>query len=342
MVENQERAMAHEERSIAIQREAVERPRRALGWVFVLLAMALALAAMVSIAFRPHAAWPSALGAQCSPDDGAARPFGPPSTAADSGRMYSYLVSPDGRELYFCRRVGSAPEDYRIFRSLRVGSGWSSAEQVALGGEFSDLFPSLSSDGLRLVFSSYRPVPGDTSRVPNAHIWMARRGGTGWGAPEFVRASRLGHYHSGLRQDGAGTLRFRVTSPDWREAHDAELRWSGNAFEATITNTASPVVEYWRRRVGDSLYVWGAVTGSAGLSLLSVSRVTHPGGRRAPAQYFVTRAHEGGWTPLVRAGGGLGEGAPNFLWFSPDGCYVHYTRDYSEFMRVPVRSIVLP
>ena len=90
------------------------------------------------------------------------------------------------------------------------------------------------------------------------------------------------------------------------------------------------------------MHVWGAVTGPDGLSLVSVSRVTQPSGRRAPAQYFVTYARSDGWTPFVRAGGGLGVGSPNFAWFSSDGCYLHYTRDYSEFMRVSVGAVVAP
>lgn len=279
--------------------------------------------------------------AQCPSDDGRARPFGPRSTPADSGRIFSSLLSPDGREFWFFKRVGSAPEDYRIFRSLRVGHAWGPVEQVSLGGEYSDLYPSLSPDGERLVFASYRPAPGDTSSKRNAHLWTAQRQGKGWTPPEFIPASRLGHYHSGLRQDSTGTLRFRLTTPDWRETRDVELRWNGTAFDsAFMTGPASPAVEYWRRRSGDSLYVWGDVTGPGGLSLVQVSRVTQPGGRRAPAQYFATYQRSDGWTPLVRAGGGLGIGAPNFAWWSPDGCYVHYTRDYSEFMRVPVGAVI--
>jgi len=44
--------------------------------------------------------------------------------------------------------------------------GWSEAERVDLGGEFSDLYPTLTHDGQRLAFTSYRPFPGDTSAHP--------------------------------------------------------------------------------------------------------------------------------------------------------------------------------
>lgn len=304
---------------------------------------ARALLCIIAFAAAPQVAVGS-VSAQCTAD-GPATPFGPRAAMpADSGRMYSYLLTGGGREMYFFKRVGAAPEDYRIFHATRAGTSWGQPERVNLGGDFSDLYPSLSPDGQRLAFSSYRPVPGDTSKHPNSHLWMARRTPTGWSMPELVRASRIGYYHSGLRQDSVGTLTFNLTTPDWRSAENMQLRWNGGNFETQMTPVAqSPALDYWRKQSGDSVYVWGVVSApDARMTLVQVSRVTQPSGRRGPAQYFVTYPRGDGWTPLVPAGGGLGSGAPNFLWFSGDGCYIHYTRDYTEFMRVPVRTVMKP
>ncbi len=287
------------------------------------------------------APFPPVLEAQCT-DRGPAAPFGPRPSAADAGRMYTYLLTPDGRDLYFFKRVGTAPEDYRIFRSVQTNAGWGTPEPVPLDGDHSDLYPAISADGTRLVFASYRPVPGDTSSKPNAHLWMARREGSVWGRPELVAASRLGHYHSGLKLDTVGTLRFHLTTPDWKDRRAAELRWTVDRFEPSLRSGTEPAAEYWQQRTGDSLFIWGSTPGPNGLSLVAASEVTQPGGRRMPAQYYLTYSRGGAWTPLVKAGGGLGEGAPNFAWFSRDGCYVHYTQDYSEFIRVPVERLVPP
>lgn len=296
------------------------------------LALAAALLAVLPAAGQAQA---------CPADAGPARPFGPPATAADSGRMFSYLLSPDGRELYFFRKMDPAEEDYRIFRSRRTVAGWSAPERVPLGGEYSDLYPALSPDGNRLVFSSYRPAPSatpDTSIHSNAHLWMARRSGSGWTTPEYLAASIPGHYHSGLRQDSAGTLHLRITTPDWREQWAATLRWTGADYAPALERSPeAAAVRYWRERSGDSIYVWGDVTGPGGLTLLQVSPVQ--GRRRGPARYFVTRPTDAGWSAPVPAGGGPGHGAPNFAWFSADGCLLHYTRDYSEFMRVAVGAL---
>ncbi len=260
-------------------------------------------------------------------------PFGPAMSLADSGRVFASTLTQDGHEFWFFKKVGS-DEDYRIYRSRRDGDGWSEPERVALGGEYSDLYPSISPDGRRLVFSSYRPVAGDNSGHPNAHLWMAERRGAGWSPPVLLPASRIGSYHSGLRQDSSGTLHLRITSPDWSRNEPMRLRWSGSGYVRALEADGEPAAEYWRAHLGDSMHVWGEVRGPEGLTLVQVSRVEGDRRRFAPGRYFVTRPTNGGWTPLVPAVGGLGSGSPNFAWFGHDGCHVHYTRDYSSFERV--------
>jgi len=272
----------------------------------------------------------------CPVDTLGLRPVGPTMLEEDAGKIYSSLVSPDGGEFFFFKRVGPGEEDYRIFRAQRLEHGWSSPEPVDLGASPSDLYPSLSPDGQVLVFSSYRPVPGDTSAHPNAHLWMARRAGAGWSTPSLLPASRLGFYHSGLRQDASGNLHLRVTTPDWSHAESMQLRRTGTGFAARLEPESAPAADYWAQRLGDSLHVWGEVTGPDGLALLQISRVDSATSRRGPGQYFITQRRGSAWTPLVRAGGGLGSGAPNFARFTPDGCYLEFTRDYSSFLRVPV------
>ena len=118
---------------------------------------------------------------------------------ADSGRIYRGTLAPGGRELWFFKKVSDDPqaEDYRIYRSRQTETGWSAAERVDLGGEFSDLYPTLTHDGRRLAFTSYRPFPGDTSTHPSANLWYADRRGDGWARPvPITSAVRPGYYHS--------------------------------------------------------------------------------------------------------------------------------------------------
>jgi len=270
-----------------------------------------------------------------------AEAFGPAMAASEQPRIYSHLVSSDGRELYFFKKTGPLNlEDYRIFRSVREGDGWSTPEQVRLGAEASDLYPALSRDGNRLVFSSYRPVPGDTSNHPNAHLYQSRRTANGWSEPELIPASRIGHYHSGVTLRDDGSLWFKLISPDWRTRQAMTLAWDGNAFARAMTPApVAPAQAYWQAHQGDSLQVWDAVEGIPGVTLLAVSRRL-PGGRAAPSTYFsTTRRDDGSFTPLTPVRSIPGE-APNFAWVSRDGCWLHFTWNYGRLMRVPVALIL--
>lgn len=252
--------------------------------------------------------------------------FGPAMSPGDSGKVYSSVLSPDGKEFYFFKLVGPGHEDYRIFRSRwNSGSGrWNSGELLDLGGDYSDLYPAPSPDGKRLVFSSYRPAPGDTSSHRNAHLWYVIRTGHDWSEPRFIRASTYGYYHSGLTNEPDGWVRYNLTTPDWNNTEQYRIRWADTGYSSPEKESPQPAVEYWRRRLGDSVYVWGAVSGPNGLALVQISRVS-ANGRRSPAVYFVSRQKGNEWSDLVPAGGGLGQGSPNFAWFSRDSCYVHYT-----------------
>jgi hypothetical protein len=274
----------------------------------------------------------------CPNGKGAER-FGPAMSPGDSGKVYSSVLSPDGKEFYFFKLVGPGHEDYRIFRSRSSSGHWTSAELLDLGGDYSDLYPAPSPDGKRLVFASYRPAPDDTSSHRNAHLWYVVRIGHDWAEPRFIRASTYGYYHSGLTSEADGSVRYNRTTPDWGSSEQFRIRWLDTAYSSAEKVPPHPAAEYWRGHLGDSSYVWGAVGGPDGIALVQVSRVA-ANGRRSPAVYFVSRQQGNEWSDLVPAGGGLGEGSPNFIWFSRDSCYVHFTRDYSSFVRVPLTTAI--
>src|SRR5690349_6066545 len=110
-------------------------------------------------------------------EEAAVEPFEPDLLATDN--VFRGTFAPDGRTFLFFRKVAANrdDEDYRILQSRLVNGRWTAPTRVTLGGEFSDLYPTISPDGRRLVFSSYRPVPGDTTSHRNAHLWYVDRVG---------------------------------------------------------------------------------------------------------------------------------------------------------------------
>lgn len=279
---------------------------------------------------------------RCSTSPARAEPFLP--ALGDSGKIYRGTFAPAGDEFWFFRKVSSGPraEDYRIFVSRRAAAGWSAAERVVLGGEFSDLYPTLSPDGRRLVFASYRRAPGDTAREPNAGLWSAERTAGGWSDPAFLRTvTRLGAYHSQPFVARDGRLFFRRTSPDWDTTTTLAAPPVGNGFGAP--EPYAPVERWrgWR----DTLSVWGGTPApDTSFILLEVSaRISNADGPR-PSDLWVSLREPSGWSVPVPLAGGVNTAAgwENFAVVTPDGCDLVFVRDFSGFYRVSLRAALPP
>ncbi|NER13635.1 hypothetical protein GWK08_09315 [Leptobacterium flavescens] len=87
-------------------------------------------------------------------------------------------VSPDGKEIYYS--VYSNDHAYStIVYSVRTGGKWEEPRIAPFSGKYRDGSPALSPDGMRLYFSSNRPVNGKEQNASN-DIWYVNRTGTGW------------------------------------------------------------------------------------------------------------------------------------------------------------------
>jgi len=279
------------------------------------------------------------LQAACAQTPATATPFAP--ELADSARLFRGTFSADGRTLYYFLKVTPNQEDYRIYVSRLSDGRWSKGERLDLGGDFSDLYPSVSRDGRRMVFASYRPAPGDTSSHRNAYLWYTDRRGDGWGPPVFIGpAAAFGYYHSGpiIREDRSVT--FARTTPDWRTKTSWTTRWTGSGYAAATPQGYDPALP-WRTWRTATHYVWGGQVSPKGdFALLDISELDDRG-RRRPADVWVSFRRGAEWTEPVRAGGGInGPGSENFVTFHPDGCRLVFVRDFSKFEQVSIDAAV--
>jgi L-ascorbate metabolism protein UlaG (beta-lactamase superfamily) len=249
------------------------------------------------------------------------------------GEVFRGTFSSDGRTFYFFKRTGTG-ENYRIFSSVRRGNTWSAPAIVDLGGPFSDLYPAISSDGRRLVFSSYRPVPGHSTSKPNAHLWYAERTDDGWGAPVFMaRTSTLGHYHSWAEFGFDGALYFRRTTPDWRRNETMRAAWDGAAF-----GSPEPYqdVERWKGWRSDVDVVGGAPGPAGRIVFLDVATKNPSTGRGASDIWIAVRQRHGWADPKPLAAGINSDGFDVFPFVSPDGSDLYFVRDFKAFHRIPL------
>lgn len=254
---------------------------------------------------------------------------------ADSGLLFRGQFSPDGQELWFFKKVTPGEhEDYRIFVSRLRDGAWGKAERVLINGEFSELYPAISPDGRRLVYSSYQPVPGDSSQHPNAHLYVAERRDGGWGPGVLQRAaSTLGSYNSGPRIGARGELLFAVTTPDWRTRTSMISEWNGREYGPARPRVL-PAVDRWKDWRKD-LYVWGGeLAPGDSIAILDISPIG-PNGRRGPAIIYFSKLEGDRWTEPRPVGAGVNTtGHNNFVFFSTDGCELLFTRDFSRFYHV--------
>lgn len=260
--------------------------------------------------------------------------FGP--GVLSSGEIYRGCFSPDGRSFYFFKKVTPGQEDYRIFVSRQINDKWSMPERVKLGGDFSDTYPALSKDGQRLVFASYRPVPGDTGKKPNAHLWYVDRKGDGWGEPVFMAtASKLGHYHSWVEFGFDDGVYFRRTTPDWRANETLVARWNGKEY---ATPEAVTVIERWKTWRTDVRIVGGSFSPAGNVLFFDVA-TRNPQTGRGASDIWVSFKRGADWAepkplgPLVNT-----DGFDVFPFFSPDGETLYFVRDFAVFHRVPLKA----
>jgi alpha-beta hydrolase superfamily lysophospholipase len=263
---------------------------------------------------------------------------------SDSARLFRGTFGPDGRTLYYFRKTTLGQEDYRILVSRYGSGGWSPGERLDLGGDFSDLYPSVSPDGKRLVFASYRPAPGDTASTPNAYLWYADRRGMGWGPPHFIgSAAQFGTYHSGPIIAADYSIRFHRTSGDWRTTWSRVSRWDGKRYLGSEPIGSADPGERWRDWQPGRYYVWGGQLAPGGdLAILDISPIDRRG-QRAPAQVWISVRQGEDWSEPRPAGGGVnGSGGTNFVAFSPDGCSVIYVRGFTRFEAVSLEALAGP
>ena len=267
----------------------------------------------------------------------AVEPFEPSLLATDN--VFRGTFAPDGRTFFFFRKVAKNPndEDYRILESRLVNGRWTAPVRVSLGGEYSDLYPTISPDGRRMVFSSYRPVPGDTSSHRNAHLWYVDRSGDAWGTPVFMgNASILGYYNSGPRFLSDGSVYWNATTPDWRSQKSYVTRWSGREYSAPEVFDLGERWRSWKPELAGSL---ASLAPDRSFAILELAR--SEGNRRRPPDLYVSFRRGDTWSDPQPLGGGVNtQATENFAMLSPDTKYVYFVRDFSGFYRAPLDKVM--
>jgi Tol biopolymer transport system component len=99
---------------------------------------------------------------------------------------YGPAFTPDGRTLYFTRRVNRRDSEF-IYESRLDSGHWSAPELAPFSGRYFDKEAFVAPDGKRIFFASLRPVDGvEPKDRRDFNIWFVEKTASGWSEPRHV------------------------------------------------------------------------------------------------------------------------------------------------------------
>ena len=245
--------------------------------------------------------------------------------------------SPAGDEMFFtlfAREVTGSPSapEVGLFRSRFSEGTWSEPEPLAINQEFDSYEPTLTADGLTMVFNSSRPY--DDGQVPEVNdLWMTtREEGGEWAAPrrldELTTFEFEESYSAFSPEQTLVFLANRPTETDSVQFDLHEARLVDGRFEPARVHPVSTA----RWGEGDP---WISPDGD----VLVFTRWDDRVGWLETVDLYISYRTGEGWSDPVPLADLNTDGADYSPGGSPDGRWFYYRAD-SRFMRVELEAVV--
>lgn len=191
------------------------------------------------------------------------------------------MFTPDGKEIWLGRIF---PSEIVFFR--RENGHWSGPTAASFSGEFNDLYPFLSADGNKLIYTSTRPREMGEAPLSRGrgHLWMVERTAAGWSQPVHLGEKvNFGPMQGSPCVSGLGNLYYsaRNTQDPSRSSDLYCSRWEEGGFAepenlGPVIN--SPAPEHCPFVAPDESYlIYSSFRGGFGRSDLFIS-FRRPGG----------------------------------------------------------------
>jgi hypothetical protein len=226
--------------------------------------------------------------------------------------------TPDGNEFYFTRRI----DDRNTLMAMRREDGvWTPPAVAGFSGTFSDVDPFITRDGLRLYFSSSRPLDG-AGESKDADLWYVERvPGGGWSAPVHpvdLNTAEKDDYYTSFADDG--TLYFSIF-----DSHGS----GGDIYRAQLMAGRFGPAELVSEGISTEANEHDPFVAPDGSYLIFTSN--RPGGHGSADLYISFRGPDGSWTEPVNMGEPVNsEGYDFCAMLSPDGKYLFFTRNINR------------
>ena len=233
--------------------------------------------------------------------------FAPGIVSAAAGIEFAITFSPDGREIYFTRRIDGGRNTLMVCRWEK--DGWTAPEAAAFTKDFPANEPHVTPDGRRLYFGCWRPKPG--TEQPAYGIWVVERTADGgWGEPRYhgegmyVSVARNGNLYM---MDFAGSPGPGLALYPWADGRYGPPRRLGEAVNSPREAVHAHIAPDESRLLFDSYNRPGAQGGEGDL-------------------FICFKNPDGSWGEAMNLGAAVNTPATNFCpSISPDGKYIFYT-----------------
>jgi glyoxylase-like metal-dependent hydrolase (beta-lactamase superfamily II) len=234
--------------------------------------------------------------------------FAPGIVSSAKAAEFGVTFSPDGREMYFTRRVDGGQNTIMVSRWEK--DGWTAPEEAAFAKGFPSNEPYITPDGRKLYFGCNRTRPG-AERAEYA-IWVVERAAAGaWSEPRyhgpgmFVSAARNGNLYM--------TDVAALVNPD---RPVVVYPWTGDRFGAPQRlggGVNAPVV-------ADHAYV------APDDSYILFDSPVRPGSQGGYGDLYICfKKPDGTWGEALNLGDAINTPATNFgPTVTPDGKYIFY------------------
>ncbi|TFG76456.1 MAG: hypothetical protein E4H23_09580 [Chrysiogenales bacterium] len=234
--------------------------------------------------------------------------FAPGIVSSKDNYEFKIAFTPDGKEIYFTRGVGTGSKERQILSARLTENGWTKPEVAPFcKNEYMDEYPTIAPDGKKLFFGSNRPLPASWNRKTASYIfnlWIVGRAGDGWGEPYPINPDA----NKGIcinYVDNQGAIYYNTNFP-----RIAKAEYKHGSFTRPIElNTPVPSTECFF--APDDSYV--------------VYASSHPG--YGKLDLFVSSvAQDGTWGKPVNLGKNINTSASQSTpVISPDGQYLFYS-----------------
>lgn len=275
-----------------------------------------------------------------------------PGRISDAREQWRITFSRDGSVAYFASSDEFFPLSRKatIYRSHFNGREWSTPDTATFSGKYSDMDPAFSPDGLRLYFSSIRPVNGVLRG--DLDIWMVEQTVGGWSDPIHLgpEVNSIGdELYPSVARDGslyfASGPRAPAPGQDYDIYRATPADVAGQKLRGRRFSHAEPLGSAINRapQRGDatlqSSWEFNPEISADGTMLVFTS--LRPG--NGLGDLYVSHLVNGKWRPAESLGPAVNTAADEYHpTLSRDGEWLYFVRrgpQPGDFYRVPVRDV---